>query len=481
MPLYNEWRIKEVDKSIVARLSTDNHIPFPIAILLAGRGINTVTEAESFISGKLGDLNDPFLFKEMRKAVERIFFAKERNEKILIHGDYDVDGITSAVLLGRVLNDMGLYCEYYIPHRVEEGYGLSSTAVQRCSHEGFSLLVSVDCGVTAEDVIIEATSRGIDVIITDHHEPGEKIPNCIAVIDPKISDCGYPFRELSGVGVSFKLAHALVKEGRNKSEQWAVDLDLREHLDLVALGTIADMVPLKGENRILARSGLEKLNNSSKPGVNALKQKSGVKGTVDSIDVAFRLAPRINAAGRIGDAYEALRLLMENDYIQAEQLARKLDEHNKKRQEVESRVLEEALDQIERSGGVDVDPFVIVVYGATWPLGVLGIVSSRLTRKFNRPSLVISGRGNICRGSARSIESFHLCKALKECSDLLLQYGGHAAAAGFELVKENISAFSERINIVAKKCLSDEDLVSYLDIDAELLNENISIDFISRS
>ena len=472
-----KWRIKGVDKELTEQIAGQFKIAPATAALLAGRGLVDSTDIDMFLHSKLSMLHDPFLMNGMNEAVDRIMTAKKNNEKVLIHGDYDVDGITAAVLLGRIFKTIGIKHEYYIPHRVEEGYGLSSSAVKRCLNLGVSLLISVDCGITAVDVVNEAKKNNIDVIITDHHEPSDILPDCIAVLDPKIKNSNYPYRELAGVGVAFKLAHGIIKRGRKLKEGWAFDIDLKEHLDLVSLGTVADMVPLVDENRILAKSGLKSINKSTKAGIRALKARCGVRGEVNSTDIAYRLAPRINAAGRLGDAYVALKLLVEENSRAADKLAEELDNHNKKRQEVEAKVLKDAVSQIEKAGGITDNTFSLVLYGNDWPLGVLGIVASRIVRQFYRPALIISGRGGICRGSGRGIEGFHLYNALKEASELLLKYGGHEAAAGFELEKNMIPDLRKRINEYAEKTLAEEQLKPHLDIDVELEEDEISLEF----
>ncbi|MFC1643557.1 single-stranded-DNA-specific exonuclease RecJ [Chlamydiota bacterium] len=450
-----------------------------IAQLLVNRGITTVDEARTFIDPKLKNLNDPFLFNDMEKCVSRVLEAHKRKEKVAFYGDYDVDGITSSALLSLLFTEIGIENECYIPHRISEGYGLSKEGIDYCSESGAKLIITVDCGIHAFEEIKYAKELGLNVIVTDHHEPSEDVPECLGIINPKIKNSGYPFRDLAGVGVAFKLAHGLIKKAREYDCEWAFNIDLKKYLDFVALGTIADIVPLKGENRVLAKNGFIQICKSNRPGIKSLKNKTGIGDTITSFDIAFRIAPRINATGRIGDAKDSLLILKTDDYSKADFLANNLDSNNKERQKIEEKVYKEALAEVDEKINLEEDK-VIVIEKDNWPVGVVGIVSSKITKLFYRPSFVISMDEDGCKGSGRSIDGFDLSRALEDCADILDGFGGHKCAAGITLKKENVDEFRLRINQIASKELKQEDLVKKNTVDAMLSLADINEEIVSQ-
>ena len=467
------WLIKAVH---------DGHQPLAQALgvlpetaqILIQRGVSSIPQAEAFIRGKLKDLRDPFLFNDMAKAVQRIMTAYERHEKILVHGDYDVDGITGTSLLAHFFSRSGLEVQPYIPHRVSEGYGVSLEAIAMAAREGYSLIITVDCGSSAVSEIQEAAAKGIDVIVVDHHELKDRLPPSVAMIHPKLALQNEDFVHLSAVGVAFKLAHGILKEAIKRGLDWARGIDLRDYLELVAIGTVADLVPLKGENRLFVRKGLEKLSKTKFVGLQALLKEIGLsKDIITTTDVGFRIAPRLNAAGRVGTAYDAIHLILSGTFDAAHELAVKLEAQNRERQLIEQQTFDEAL-EILKDEHFQNDR-VIIVEKDDWPLGVMGIVASRILRERYRPVFVISSNSDVCKGSARSIRGFHLCDALKCCEDLLVGFGGHAYAAGIKIKKEKISEFRLRMNEYAARTLKEEDLIPSLDVDRVLSSSRLSM------
>jgi single-stranded-DNA-specific exonuclease len=399
--------------------------------------------------------------------VERVVYALKNNEKVMIYGDYDVDGITSASLMFLVLNRLGANVSYYLPNRLVEGYGISEDGLEEAVKRQINLLISVDCGITAIQEVEIAREKGIDCLITDHHEPGVELPKAQVIINPKLDPLDMPGREMSAVGVAYKFAQALYRKlGQDETE-------LEQHLDLVALGTSADIVPLVDENRILTKFGLDQLAKTNKPGLKALIFIAGVMGhKIGTGQVVFILAPRINAVGRLGDAQKAIKLLTTKDETQANAIARVLNAENKRRKDLDIHTLNEALEQIEKKIDLNQDR-AIVLSSVGWHQGVIGIVASRLVEKFNRPTVMIAIDGNEGKGSARSIPGFHLYEALRECDQYLLRYGGHKYAAGLSIDPANIDIFREKLNQVSARMLTDEDLVPKLQIDAELELEDV--------
>ncbi|RJP80545.1 MAG: single-stranded-DNA-specific exonuclease RecJ [Candidatus Zixiibacteriota bacterium] len=461
--MQTRWEvIRTADTAAVKAIAEEINLPEVIAQILVNRGINTPEAARLFFSARTDDLYDPFIMADMDKAVDRVVSALNRRENIVIHGDYDVDGITAVSMLYLFLRDLGGQVSYYIPDRQQEGYGLSMAGIEEAQRRGAQLIISVDCGITSVAEIELARQLGIESIISDHHEPGPVLPNAFAILDPKRVDCPYPFKELAGVGVAFKLAQGVSRR---------MNLDngfLERYLDLVAVGSAADIVSLTHENRILVREGLDHLNRNACEGIKALIDIAGLKrGDIQVGHIVFGLAPRINAVGRLGSAERAVRLLITRNYQQAVSIARELEMENRRRKEIDNKTLHEAMDKMVREHDPDRDN-VIVLAKESWHPGVIGIVASRLTDKFYRPTVMITIEDGIGKGSARSIPGFDLFSAIRECSDVLEQYGGHKYAAGLTIRADRVDEFRRRFNEVAGRMLKPEDLIPKLSIDAEI-------------
>ena len=461
----------DADEASAARISTACGIHPLIARLLVIRGISTPEQAEAFLYADEGHMHDPFLMSGMQEAVDRIQAAIEKKEKIRIYGDYDADGVCSSALLARMFKRLNAQADVYIPHRIQEGYGLNKAAIDRAKREDISLIVTVDNGISAAEETDYARQLGIDVIVTDHHEPPEQLPDAAyTIINPKQTDCPYPFKQLAGVGVAYKLAIALT--GMSEPE-WRV---------IAAIGTIADLVPLVDENRVLVKSGLQALQDANIPGLRALIEVAGVgRDPLTEMNVAFQLAPRINAGGRMSDAEPAVRLLMTEDEQEAKELAQELDRLNRERQKLVEEMTAEAFSMMERErmdGSID-DERVIVVGKAGWNVGVVGIVASKIVEKTNKPAIVLSFDevSGLAKGSARSIEAFDIHRALTECADLLDQFGGHRAAGGMTLKIEQVGPFRKRLNELAHEWLSEDDFVpiSHADLECSIheISENV--------
>lgn len=437
-----------------------------MAQILINRGLANIEEAKKFLNVNLSHLLDPHSFSDMPKAIRLIRQAAKNKEKIMIFGDYDVDGLTALALLRMTLSKMGLDVMHYLPHRIKEGYGLNRNILNIARQKNAKLLITVDCGTTNYEQIKELRRHNIEVIITDHHEPQDKdLPPASAIINPKIKNSNYKYRDLAGVGVAYKLCQAITGDA------------LFEDLDLVSLGTIADVVPLTGENRVIVKEGLPRLSKTRRAGLKALIENSGIKGKeIDANSVSYILGPRINASGRIDTAETSLNLLMSEKEEEARGLARLLENYNRQRQKIESRILEEAQDLIDKEINFK-EHKVIVIAKEDWHQGVLGIVASKIAEKFHRPAIVISKTSDLCKGSGRSIKNFHLFEALLECKEFLNTFGGHSHAVGLLITKDNIADFKKTINRLAKERLTLEDLLPSLDIDVEAplsdLNEKI--------
>lgn len=447
-----------VDPTRAKPLAEALDVPVPIAEVLVRRGMDAPEEAEAFLDPRLERLTDPMRLPDMAKAADRIWRALLEGERILVFGDYDVDGVTSTALLSKVLQGLGGVVFRYIPHRIEDGYGLSAEVLTACLEKYRpGLIVTVDCGTGSVAAVQAAKDAGVDVIVTDHHEASGEIAEALALVNPKLGDAE-DLQMLAGVGVAFKLCHALVKVGRRRNIPVSSRLDMRSLMHLVALGTVADMVPLVGENRILARFGIHVLNKRLSPGIDALARNAGVQQTMTSYHIGFVLGPRINAAGRMASPDTALNLLLSQSVHEAEPLARVLEEANKDRQLIEQRILEEAVAEIESYYDPDV-PGVLVVAQRGWHQGVVGIVASRLVRRYHRPSIVISiGEDGMGRGSCRSIEGFDLITHLQATGQFLTQYGGHRMAAGLDIQESQIDGFREAISGRAAAALGLGDL-----------------------
>ena len=464
------WRLSSTKLETKQRLSREFGISGIIAQVLINRGIEDGLAVREFLYGGVDNLGNPYLLKDMEQAVGRIAQAIEVKEKITIYGDYDVDGITATAVLYKVLLSLGATIEYYIPDRQSEGYGLNDIALEGLWQSGTRLLLTVDCGISGVSEVAKLQGK-MDIIITDHHQPPDILPLAYAIINPKQPDCLYKDKQLAGVGVAFKLCQALWQHYHGR------DVLFLEHLDIVALGTVADIVPLMGENRILVKAGLAAMADTKNVGLKALMIECGLlddkKGSavIDTGKIGFVLAPRLNAAGRISQATAGVELLVTADGARAAGLAKALNEENIKRQAVEKEILAFAESQLT---AVEVDKQkVLVLSGEDWHSGVIGIVASRLVDKHYRPVIMISVHEGIGKGSCRSIAGFDIYSALKQCQDLLIQFGGHSQAAGLSILLENIEQLRERLNDIASKSLTEEDYIPVLKVDSVVPLEEI--------
>ncbi len=481
------WLVLPPQRLLAGQLAGQLKIPPLLAHCLLNRELSSPEAIGSFLEPRLKHLADPFLLPSMGAAVDRLFRACEAGEPLVIFGDYDVDGVTSTALLLEVLRRLGWQVQGYLPNRMDEGYGLSPEAVETClrKYPG-NLLLAVDCGSTSAEVIASLRRRGVDVIVLDHHQVCSPAPCCVALVNPQVPNAvqqGGPvagqFRELCSVGLAFKLAHALVKRGRQTGLPGATEFDLRKLLDLVALGTIADLVPLTGENRILVSAGLLRLQRSERPGLAALKQVAQCPEPLGVYEVAFQLAPRLNAAGRLETAEDALECLLACDRARALALAQNLDARNRERQKIERAIAEEVLAALAARFKPESD-YVIVEGNATWHIGVVGIVASRVLQQYYRPTIIVGGEGDEWRGSGRSIAGFDLAAALRGCADLLVRHGGHAMAAGLTVRRARLDEFRERLNSLARQTLGAEALQPMLRLDGEVGLEEISLECLAH-
>jgi len=453
-------------ETCVARLASEIDLPLPVIRLLVNHGYQTRDAVVSFLKPEFSHLHDPFLMKDMEKSVDRLICALDSGELITLWGDYDVDGITGIALLYRTLASVGARLRFYIPHRQDEGYGLSEKGIMEAAEAGSTLMVTVDCGVNATKEIKLGAAHGIDAIVTDHHLPPASLPPAFGMLDPKLERECYPFRELSGVGVAFKLIHALWAKKKLDIER------LKGELDLVALGTVADVVPLIGENRVFSRIGLRKLNRTERAGLRALVKVGGLSGKrIDSRHILFVLAPRLNASGRMSEARKAVEMLISEDEEAAMKLSMELDSYNSQRKSVEEKILLEAISMIEEAD-LGKDPIIVLAQDG-WHPGVIGICASRIADKYWRPTLLIGFEGNEGKGSARSIPSFNIYEALDECNEYLDDFGGHSQAAGLRMARENFDRFRGRLKEAAAKKLREEDLTPKTVVDLELSFDEI--------
>ena len=455
------WNICQPDITLQKYLQDSLLISPIISQLLINRGIHDIDTIKAFLNSDLSELYNPFLMEGMHEAVSRIKKALDKKEKILIHGDYDVDGVTATALLFFTLKELGAEPVYFIPDRLTEGYGLGSSGVEEAVRIKANLVITVDCGISSHEEVDALNKNGIDVIVTDHHEPPKILPRAYAIINPHQKACAYPDKNLSGVSISFKLCQALSSELNN--------ISFWKHLDLVALGTISDVSPILGENRILVKEGLKLLKNmGSNKGIKALIEVSGIKkDRIGTFEIGFILGPRINAAGRLGSAGTAVELLLTDDDEKAKEFAKKLNEANQERQKIEKNTLKEAISKIERDINFK-DHKVIVLHNEDWHTGVMGIVASRISDKFNRPAILISTKDGMGRGSGRSIENFHLFEALTSCEEFLKEYGGHQYACGLTILEENLPGFIKLINELAVNVMTAEDLIQSLLVDMDI-------------
>ena len=454
------WTLKTApNKKKVNQLSNDLSVDPILASLLVQRNIDSFKKAKEFFRPSLEDLHDPFLLKDMDRAVSRIEKAIIDNENILIYGDYDVDGTTSVSLVSSYLKTITNHIATYIPDRYDEGYGISYQGIDFASDNNFSLIIALDCGIKAIEKVSYASQKNVDFIICDHHKPGDEIPKAFAVLNPKRVDCTYPYKELCGCGVGFKLVHALASRRGQTIE------DIQQYLDLVATAIAADIVPITGENRILTYYGLEVINSNPRNGIKAIIHQINKK-KLTITDVVFIIAPRINAAGRIKHGNYAVELLTEMNYEAALDFAASIEKFNLERKELDKKITYEALQQIESAN--EKEKFSTVVYSENWHKGVIGIVASRLIESFYRPTLVFTKSGNKLAASARSVKGFDVYEALNECSEFLEQFGGHKYAAGLTLDPKNYSAFKNKFEEVVKATIDKKLLIPEITIDLEL-------------
>ena len=454
------WTLKtDSNPEIIHQLSKDLSIDKTLSKLLVQRGIYDFAQAKKFFRPSLDELHDPFLLKDMDIAVSRIEQAIANNENILVYGDYDVDGTTAVSLVSSYLRTLTDTIATYIPDRYEEGYGISYQGIDFAADNDFSLIIALDCGIKAIEKVTYAKEKNIDFIICDHHKPGDQIPDAIAVLNPKRKDCSYPFDELCGCGVGFKLIQALASKKGQTIE------DLVQYLDLVATAIAADIVPMNGENRVLAYFGLQVINSNPRTGIKAIIHQLDKK-ELTITDVVFIIAPRINAAGRIKHGNAAVELLTEADFDKAIVFAKAINEYNSDRKELDKKITHEALQQITENN--EQEKFTTVVYHQTWHKGVIGIVASRLIEKYYRPTLVFTKSGDKLAASARSVKGFDVYNALEQCSEFIEQFGGHKYAAGLTLAPENYEAFKNKFEEVVKNSIPKELLIPEIRIDAEL-------------
>lgn len=454
-----KWQINETNKEQIQEIKEKYQLNDLLATILSNRNIITEEQIKLFLNPTRNDFYDPFLMTDMEKAVERIIKAIDNQEKVTIYGDYDVDGITSITVLKSFLRDVGLEVLTYIPNRLDEGYGLNKNAIDKIAENGTKLMITVDCGISGNDEIEYANSLGIETIVTDHHEPGNELPNALAVVDNKRKDSKYPFRELAGVGVVFKLTQALSERLGLKAEAYL------KYLDIVCVGTISDIVPLVDENRVIAKLGLMLVKQTKNIGLRAIINSSGYS-KIDSNTVSFGIAPRINACGRMGKADEALRLLLSSDINEVNELINKLNIHNKERQETEKSIFENAVEKIEREN-LDKNR-AIVVGGENWHHGVIGIVASKITDMYFKPSILLSfEEDGIGKGSGRSIPGFDLHEALTKCKDSIEKFGGHSMAVGVTVLKKDLEEFREKLEKIAEENRTEE-IIPIINIDAKI-------------
>jgi single-stranded-DNA-specific exonuclease len=463
------WELKKQgDPNEIKHLSAALNVNMTIARLLVQRGITTFNEAKAFFRPRLSDLHDPFLMKDMDKAVARLELAIANQEKVLVYGDYDVDGTTSVALMYTFLKPRLEHIEYYIPDRYSEGYGVSPKSIDYAADNGFSLIIALDCGIKAVDKISDARQRGLDFVICDHHNPDDKVPPAVAVLDPKQPDCNYPYKELSGCGVGFKLLQAYCQKNNIELEE------IYDLLDLVVVSIASDIVPITGENRVLAYYGLKKLNSNPGMGLQTIINLAGINGNDITIsDIVFKIGPRLNASGRIEHGKKSVQILVSNDEDKSDILGEEIDSFNEIRKTLDRDITQDALDMIEK------DPEMrnmnsTVLYNRDWHKGVVGIVASRVTEQFYRPTIILTESNGLATGSARSVKDFDLYEAIGQCSDLLESYGGHMYAAGLTLKIENIPEFRRRFEEIVTSQLSDHSQVQTIEVDAKITLSEIT-------
>ncbi|HYK45272.1 MAG TPA: single-stranded-DNA-specific exonuclease RecJ [Parafilimonas sp.] len=470
--MQKRWKILSGDDNKVTDLQNSLRISRTLCRVLVQRGVHNFERAHDFFRPKLSHLHDPWLMKDMLKAVNRIQSAIKNNERILVFGDYDVDGTTAVACIYQFLQAIHPNVSFYIPHRYREGYGVSLAGIEFASANGYSLIISLDCGIKSTELVEHAKELGIDFIICDHHLPDEDLPNAVAVLDPKQKDCGYPYKELCGCGVAFKLMQALAEELKLPEESYL------KFIDLVAVAIAADIVPIDGENRVLAFFGLKKVNENPAVSLKALLQLAGMQRHIHINGLVFIVAPRINAAGRMDDARKAVQLFIEQDYNKALEYAGMLHNDNTERKEADTSITDEALLLIENDL-ISKDKKTTVVYKETWHKGVVGIVASRLIENYYRPTVVLTKSGDVIAGSARSVPGFNLYEAIHACREHLLGYGGHFAAAGLSMQEEKLPAFIDSFEKIVSETIHADLLVPEIVIDAELNFRDITDPFLN--
>lgn len=471
--MIKKWIYSKIDNATIEEVAEVNNISKLLAKIMLARGLDTPEKINHFLNPEIAELYDPFLFNDMELAVNTVIEAINKNEKITVYGDYDVDGITSVAVLKSYLLERGANVSHYLPNRLEEGYGLNNEAIDKIAADGTNLLITVDCGISAYEEIEYAKSKGLKVIVTDHHECPAVLPEAIAVLDAKRPDSTYPFSSLAGVGVTFKFVQAISKK---------LDLDRKTYLkyiDIVSLGTIADIVPLVDENRIIVKYGLILMEQTRNIGLKALINASGYANgePLSSTVISFGLAPRMNAAGRMGKPDLALELLLEKDPQKAMNMALELSETNKNRQNVEKEIINEIINMVESQKLYEKD--VIVVYNEGWHHGVIGIVASKITEMYYKPTILISVEDGVGKGSGRSIEGFDLHEAVSECADMLLKFGGHEMAIGLSIAEDKIEEFTKKLNEIAES-KNVRELQPTLPVEAEITSKEISMDTIKE-
>ena len=459
--MQKNWNILESKNTVVSKLSKALNVSEIVAHLLVLRGITTFDEAKSFFRPEISHLNNPFLMKNMQKAVDRIQTVIASGEKVLVYGDYDVDGTTSVAMMYSFLKKKVREIEYYIPCRYDEGYGISLKGIDYAKKNNFTLIIALDCGIRAVNQVDYANEKGVDFIICDHHNPGKKIPKAVAILNPKQADCNYPYKELSGCGVGFKLIEAF-------SQQNNIDFsEIIEYLDLLTVSIGADIVPMTGENRVFAFYGLQQINKSPRVGLKALMETANKTKEVTVTDLVFGVAPRINAAGRIDHARKAVEILVETDYSKAKLFADKIEENNTTRKDLDKSITKKALEM------VDVKKKSTVVYSENWHKGVVGIVASRLIETYYKPTIVLAEKDGMLTGSARSVHDFDLYSAIAKCEHLCEKFGGHKYAAGLSIKKDNLPQFIDAFEKSVMESISEDQLTPKINIDMVIDINNV--------
>ncbi|MCG3167913.1 MAG: Single-stranded-DNA-specific exonuclease RecJ [Bacteroidia bacterium] len=470
--MQKRWLVKsKPEATIVDSLSASLNIDHKLASLLAQRGVTTFEEAKHFFRPEYSDLHNPFLMKDMDKAVARLEQAIAKGENILVYGDYDVDGTTAVAFFYSFLSAFYAKTDYYIPDRYKEGYGISFAGIDFAEANNFSLTIALDCGIRSNDKVAYAREKGIDFIICDHHLPGEKCPDAAAVLDPKQADCSYPYKELSGCGIGFKLAQAYALNNN------IAFTELEKYIDLVAVSIAADIVPITGENRVLSYYGLKKLNENPSSGLRSIMELNNIKRELGISDIVFIIAPRINAAGRIASGRQAVELLIASGRENTNAKAFEINNLNIERSDLDKNITAHALDMIDKSVVLQKRKST-VLFHETWSKGVVGIVASRLIEKYYRPTIVLAVEDGYATGSARSVRDYNVYQAIEACSDLLEQFGGHKYAAGLKIKIENVEAFAEKFERVVSETITEDMLTPCIEVDDELKLDNINEKFL---